>query len=195
MSTWTDKPKSPTVMDPLAVTLGKVYAEALLDSLPDPSKAAVFGDELKELSRLLHETSGCMEFLTNPAIGASQRLKMVQRIFGPFVSEPVSSFLGVLANNHRLAALPAIAEQFEVLRNRRAGNMDVQVRTATTLSEKQIEMLTKTLTEKFNATPRLSITLDPNLIGGLCVQVGDTIYDASIAGNLRIFRDKVNPKK
>ena len=120
---------------------------------------------------------------------------MVQRIFGPFVSEPVSSFLGVLANNHRLAALPAIAEQFEVLRNRRAGNMDVQVRTATTLSEKQIEMLTKTLTEKFNATPRLSITLDPNLIGGLCVQVGDTIYDASIAGNLRIFRDKVNPKK
>lgn len=186
-----DKPKPPSVMAPQAVTLGRIYAEALLDSLPDPQKACAFGRELLELGGVLRETPGGVELLTNPSIRDSQRLAMVERIFGPHVSEPVFSLLGVLAKNHRLGLLPAIAEQFHALLDTRTGHIEVNVRSATPLTEEQTETLTRTLTEKLGATPKLAITVDPGLVGGLCVQVGDTIYDASVASALQRFREKM----
>lgn len=195
MTRETPKADFPSVMDPQAVTLGKVYAEALLDSLPRDADAVALGEQLTELARLMRGTAGCAEFLANPAIGPAARLAMVERLFGPFVSQPVAALLGVLANNHRLAVLPAIAEQYSLLLDQRKGCINVSVHSAVTLTEEQIETLTAALAEKLGATPKLTVTVDPSLVGGLRVQVGDKIYDASVAGALRRFREKMEYKE
>ncbi len=182
---------APSVMDPQAVTLGKVYAEALLDSLPHDADAAALGDQLTELTHLMHTIAGCEEFLANPAMGQSARLAMVEKLFGPFVSKPVAALLGVLANNHRLTVLPAIAEQFRLLLDRRNHRIAVSVTSATALSESQLAALSASLSARLGATPMLNLTVDPSLIAGLRVQVGDEIYDASVAGSLNRFREKM----
>jgi F-type H+-transporting ATPase subunit delta len=184
----------PSVMDPQAVTLGKVYAEAMLDSLPHDADAAELGEQIRELATLMQTTAGCAEFLANPAVGTAGRLAMVEKLFGPFVSKPVASLLGVLANNQRLAILPAIAEQYHLLLDRRMNRVEVSVTSAVALTTEQIETLTATLAEKLGATPKLTAAVDPSLVGGLRVQVGDTVYDTSVAGALRRFREKTEHK-
>jgi F-type H+-transporting ATPase subunit delta len=195
MTRATPKTNAPSVMDPQAVTLGKVYAEAMLDSLPRDMDAADLGEQLTELSRLIQTTDGCAEFLANPVIGPAARLTMVERLFGPFVSKPVAALLGVLANNQRLPILPAIAEQYRLLLEHRRNRVEVTVTSAVALTEKQITILTGSLANRLVATPILKITVDPSLVGGLRVQVCDKVYDASVAGALKRFREKMEYKE
>lgn len=195
MTRATPQTDAPCVMDPQAVTLGKVYAEAMLDSLPSGADAADLGEQLAELAKLMQTTAGCAEFLANPVIGPAARLAMVERLFGPFVSKPVAALLGVLANNHRLAVLPAIAEQYHRLLDQRRNRVKVSVTSAVELADAQIAALTATLEEKLGATPVLSVTVDPSLVGGLRVQMGDKVYDASVAGALKRFKEKMEYKE
>ncbi|MBN1553824.1 MAG: ATP synthase F1 subunit delta [Phycisphaerae bacterium] len=185
----------PSVMDPQAVTLGKVYAEALLDSLPRDTDAADLSEQLSELAKLMRTTNGCAEFFANPAINQAARLARVEKLFGPFVSQPVASLLGVLAKNQRLAVLPALAEQYRLLLDRRMNRIDVSVTSAVALTREQVETLTATLAKKLGATPKLNVTVDPSLVGGLRVQVGDKVYDTSVAGVLQRFREMMEYKQ
>ncbi|MBN1942948.1 MAG: ATP synthase F1 subunit delta [Phycisphaerae bacterium] len=185
----------PGVMDPQALTLGRAYASALLDALPADADAAVLGEELTELANLTRSTAGCGEFLADPAGRSSDRRAMVERIFGPFVSGHVAALLGVLANNHRLDILPAVAEQYGKVLDQRMNRIDVSVCSALPLTDKQAETLTAALAEKLGATPKLTQTVDPQLVGGLRIQVGDKVYDASVAGALQRFRAKMEYKE
>ncbi len=183
-----------TVMDPQAVTLGAVYAEALLESLPDDVPAEEYQRELQDLSRLLSETPGAWTCLTNPACSASQRGERVRRIFAGRVSEPVERLLGVLANNRRLPVLPAIAEQFRTLLDRRNHRQAVTVRSAVPMSESQRDDLRRRLSEALRCDVRLNEAVDPGVVGGLVVQVGDTVYDASVAGGVETWKARFSPE-
>jgi F-type H+-transporting ATPase subunit delta len=178
-----------SVMDSETVALGRVYAQALVDSFPAEAPARAFGEELAALAEAIRQTPGCEEFLANPTLGAAKRADMVRRVFGSRVSEIMLSLLSVLARNHRLAVIPAVAEQFDILLDARNRRVDVSVRAPFSLSEAQRDGLRRSLAESLRAEPRLHVTVDPDLIGGLVVRVGDTIYDASVAGALAKWQE------
>ncbi len=181
-----------TVMDPQAVSLGRVYAEAMADSFDTPERARASSQELLSLADVVRETDGWKELMADPGMNRHRREAMVQRVFGSRVSAPTAALLGVLGRNNRLGILPLVAEQYEKLLNERANRIDVTVRSAVPLTEKQLDRLREVLGEVLCAEPDLHPVVDPNVLGGMVVQVGDTVYDASLGGELNQLRKKLS---
>jgi len=97
---------------------------------------------------------------------------------------PAENLFRLLAENRRLAALPAIAEAYEALRARAENVVDVQVASATTLDESQQQRLTAALQKRLGKQVRLHLKLDPALLGGARLQVGDQVIDGSVRTRL-----------
>ncbi|MGA1575173.1 MAG: ATP synthase F1 subunit delta, partial [Burkholderiaceae bacterium] len=98
------------------------------------------------------------------------------------------NFLTALAENRRLAALPEVARQFRALRNARQGTQDAQVWSAFELDQAALEALRPALEKRFERQLNLSVHVDPQLIGGVRVVVGDEVYDASVRSRLEHMR-------
>ncbi len=173
-----------TVMDPQAVTLGRAYALALADYVTDADSLTQITDELRATAQLIRQTPGCREFLAATMMNRSQRQEMVERIFKGRVSKPLEMLLGVMAVNGRLGLIEAVADQFEKVLDRRAGRIDVTVTSAVELGDAERQQLRKILAEVFNAEPALHMNVDEEIIGGIVVKVGDTVYDGSVVGEL-----------
>ncbi len=100
------------------------------------------------------------------------------------LSRLVRSFLGVVARNRRLRALPAIIRAFEARVDALEGVETAQVRAAHPLSQSQLEALKRQLKARTGADMRLDVTIDPAILGGLVVRIGSTQIDSSVRTRL-----------
>ena len=103
----------------------------------------------------------------------------------------VVNFLRVLNRHGRLAALGPITRAARAAWDRRQNRRPVSVRSAVPLDEAQVATLRERLGRMLQATPVLSLVVDPALIGGLVVQVGDDVYDASVRNQLAQLRQRL----
>jgi len=81
-----------------------------------------------------------------------------------------------------------IAAAYRMLQDKAAKRVRVTVRTATELTPEQTEALTQSLADTLNQTPILRVVVEPALLGGLIVQVGDRVYDTSVRSRLETLR-------
>lgn len=177
-----------SVMAPLEVSLAKVYAAALLELMPEDTAAEEIAEQLEEIARLTGEIQGFTDLLEGVALDAEQRLLMVHRVFSGRVDATLMDFLCVLAKNDRLWLLRGVARQYRKLLWEREGVVEVVLTTAVEIDEQELDELRSTLAEALEATPVVQTRVDPSLIGGARVQVGDKVFDASVARNLRLLR-------
>ncbi|MCD4823399.1 MAG: ATP synthase F1 subunit delta [Phycisphaerae bacterium] len=176
-----------TVLNPDNIGVATVYAEALAEMFPGPEKAddaRDLADELTSLGQLIHEIDGGAELLAAALLNNRQRNALVQRVFGGKISPAAEQLLGVLGRNHRLGLIGAIGCQLDKLLDSRRGLVEVIVRTAIPLADDQRQELKQTLAKTLKADPVLNVVVDPEILGGLVIQVGDTVYDASVAGDI-----------
>lgn len=182
-------PIAETVMHPDAERLARRYAEAFIeaagDSLPDAREA------LGTCGTLLAETSGAMWMLIDPSLSADSREQIVSRTFEGRCLPVVTGLLKTLARHGRLSILTSVLRQLDVVLGLRSGKVEVIVRTAVPLEVDSREELTQTLSQLCKGSPALQEQVDPSLLGGLIVQVGDTVYDGSIRGRLADLADKM----
>jgi F-type H+-transporting ATPase subunit delta len=181
-------PHVESVMDPRELSLANVYAEALLGLLPETDQAEIVADQLDELARMVRDVDGFEELLAGAAMNDKQRAAMVRRIFEGRVHETLMDFLGVLARNDRLMLLRGVARRFRKLLWEREGVVEVVLTTAVAMDADELTALKETLAEALDATVVVRTRVDPSLIGGARVQVGDKVFDASVARNLRLLR-------
>jgi F-type H+-transporting ATPase subunit delta len=97
----------------------------------------------------------------------------------------VASFLNLVNQNHRLAALPEIAHQFEEMKNKSEGAAEVNITSAFPLEGSALNDLLSSLKKRFGGKElRPTIQVDPELIGGVRIQVGDEVMDSSVKAQL-----------
>jgi F-type H+-transporting ATPase subunit delta len=177
-----------TVLDPQAITLGRVYAQALTGLLEGarPEDLQSTADELRDIAQLIRQASGGQEFLAGAGkiMNRQQRRAFVERVFAGRVSKPVEQLLGVLAGNGRVELIEAIGRQFADILLQREGVVDVSVTSAVELTDAQRQKLQQVLARALRARPVLHTNVQKDLIGGVVVKVGDTVYDGSVAGDL-----------
>ncbi len=165
-----------------SLTIARPYAEAAfkiareLDALPDWSDA---------LSRLagVAATQTAHDFIGNPKVDAAQVAAVIADTAGT-LSDEQRNFVAVLARNERLDVLTEIAGQFEALRNAHEGVVDARIASAFPLSEAQLADIVETLRAKYGRQVKASVSVDPDLIGGVSIRVGDEVMDASVRGKL-----------
>lgn len=180
-----------TVMDPTSVSIAAVYADALLGQLPSNPEAEEVTEELDALVDLLDGIEGFEALLTAALISNDDRCEMVQRIFHDRVSEVVEAVLIVMADAGRLGLLRTLRRVFRSKLNARQGKLEVTVISAVKLTDEQREHVRAALAESLKAEPVLTFRVDPDLLGGVVVHVGDQVYDASIRAELKTVQARL----
>jgi len=169
--------------------IARVYAEALMASAAKTGEAELVGDELAAVVHgVLEGHPAISAFLDSGAIGRKAKQPVLAAGFDHGLSEVFRKFIGVLNQNGRLSQLKAIHAAYSKLRDKAANRVRVRVVSATALDEQQMASLKATLKDKLQAEPVFDATTDPNLLGGLVVQVGDRVYDTSVRSRLETLR-------
>ena len=178
----TARPKH-VLEDPSARSIAMVYAVALLDA----AKSAGVDQPLVEFGELLDAVQSKSEFeslLSSPMLNRDNKQGIVERTLKPRCSEFLGNFLVVLAKHDRLDLLATILHEATQEQERRSGRQRVLVRSAVALSPEQLESIRVQLKSAMTTDPIVVPQVEPALLGGLIIQVQDTIFDGSVATRL-----------
>jgi len=178
------RPQVDSVMSPVNEPLAGVYAEALLAQVPSDPEAEEVAEELDAIVALLDGIEGFEGLLTAALLSHAERCEIVERIFHGRISEPVEATLLVMAQAGRLGLLRTLQRVYRSALNHRQGKLEVTVITAVELTDAQREHVVEALAETLGAQPVGTFLIDPELLGGMLVRIGDLIYDASIRSDL-----------
>ena len=122
--------------------------------------------------------------LDNPHVPSERLIDLICSIADPQFDQAGRNFIRALADNHRLECLPEVAARFDELKAEAEGTIEVEVTSATPLSEAQQRALAGALERRLRRTVHLRCTLDPALIGGASVRAGDLVIDGSLRSKL-----------
>jgi len=178
------------VMDPSRLSLAEVYAEGLI-SLLDDEEVDQVDQELLMLERMLEQIEDFEAMICYSLISSRERRTLVERIFHGRCDDSVYALLQVLARHNRLPMLRMVCRRFHKLHERRHGRVDVEVTTAVELTRPEQERLAESLGRSLQIRPILNLAVDKSLLGGMVVRVGDRLFDASLATQLRRVRRKL----
>lgn len=180
--------------DPAAQAVARVYATALLDAAETAGIENVLEELESFLDDVLEAYPDFQTILFSVAVGRDQKLGSIDRIVGPVGSELFASFLKTLARHDRLDLLPAILVEGRQLFDNRSGRKRVQVTSARPLDETTVATIHQRLDATFPFTPVLETGTDPSLLGGLLIQVGNTVYDSSLRTRMKQLRDRLRER-
>jgi F-type H+-transporting ATPase subunit delta len=172
--------------------IGEVYATALLGAAESAGRPA---DAVEELESFVRDVLGPLpqldRILSSAFVSHEEKGALLDRLLGDRASELLLNFLKVLSRHGRLDALRAIARQARALYDRKRGVIPVEFVTAAPVSPPLLEQVRQRLQDLLGGEPHLKHRVQPGLIGGAVVRVGDTIYDGSIANQLEKLRQQM----
>lgn len=181
-----------TVMDDESSAGARPYAEALLNVAEREKQAdAVVGEVEEILDDVFRAHPEFAALLAGPSLGHEEKDRILTQLFEGRALPTVVRFLRVLNRHGRLGLLPMVAAQARALLDRRRNRRPATVLSAVALDEGQQSALKAKLAAMLGAEPVVSFRVDPSLIGGLVVQAGDEVYDASVRAQLERLRREV----
>mgnify|MGYP003513277094 FL=1 len=166
-----------------AITVARPYAEAVY-------KHAVTSGELPQWSKMLQLAAMIAEngefklLIGNPVVTAKQLEEIFLEIGKSKFNTEARNLLMLLADNKRMQVLPQISQLFEQLKAQREGVVEAKIVSAFALEGRQLKKLIDDLEQKFKRKIEARVSIDPELIGGVKVEIGDEILDASVRGKL-----------
>lgn len=189
----TDSPNdSSAATDTGAQQVGGVYAKALLAAAGDADKVDEVIVELDSfIDDVLDAFPDFEATLAARLLSATEKSEMLDRVVAGRTSELFGIFLKVLGQHDRLDCLRAIRTEARRLHDKMRDIVRVHVRTAAPMEAAQQDTLINRLRSLTGGQPALDLTIDPSLIGGIVFQVGDTIFDGSIARQLKLVREQM----
>ena len=180
------------IADVSAQRVARVYAEALLNAADKQGQSDDVVEGLDSLIRDLFQAEPQLEaFLISSAVGRERKAQVIDKVFENKASVLFVDFLKVLNQHERLNLLRPILAAAKELRDARAKRIRVQVRSAVPLANDQENRLRQQLREALKLDPVLQTAVDPELLGGVVVRVGDWLYDASVRARLESIRNQL----
>ena len=180
--------------DPGTLAVATMYARSYMAAAAQNGVVAP-EEELNSLvDGVLEKYPEFEDLLFSDSVGREDKLAIVDRVFGPQASEFFLNFLKVLIGHGRIAMLPLIQNVLGKLQDEAAGKRRIRIRTARPLSESSKAQIRKQVSEKLGFEAILQETVDASLIGGMVLQVGDTIYDSSLRTRLKELKGRLVEK-
>lgn len=162
------------------------YAAALFELAEQRSALDQVAGDLKSLRAMIESSVDLRRLLSNPVMSRKVQLQAMSALAGKAgFNELTGRFVGVLASNRRLVALSAIIQAFLARLAAKKGEVTAQVVAARALSSQQQDALGAALKKAVGGNVALDLRVDPTLIGGLVVQVGSRMLDASLKTKLQ----------
>jgi F-type H+-transporting ATPase subunit delta len=165
-------------------TLARPYAEAVFRIAQGENDLAGWSSRIATLATIVSDAQ-LARLNADPAVAADRVATLVIDVAGTELGERGASFVKVLAENGRLALLPVISEQFDTLKASAEGTLEATITSAQEMAQGQIDDLVAGLRAKFNRAVNVQVAVDPELIGGAVITIGDQVIDGSVKGRLQ----------
>lgn len=161
------------------------YASALFALASEKKAVSSVEADLAKLGEALGVSSDLSALIRNPQISRDEASRVMDGIAGLLeLTDLTKNFLGVLAGNRRLAALPEIVRAFAAIAAAARGEVTAEVTSAHPLTATQLKDLAKKLKEREGKDVKITAHVDPELLGGLVVRIGSRQIDSSIRTRL-----------
>lgn len=165
--------------------LAERYAQALFDLASEAKGLDETRSDLLSLRKAIEENKDLRSLIRSPLYKREDQARALKAILEKAGATPlVQKFVGLVAEQRRLFALPDMAKAFAAMVARHKGEMTAQVQSAHPLSEEQMSKLKQIMRDTFGKDVALETIEKPALLGGLVLQVGSRMIDGSLATRL-----------
>ena len=176
-------------MASVAGRYARAYADVVSDRRIDSAKAT---QELETIAELVSSSPDLRNVLENPAVPHKQKLSLVGAIIGATGgSKILQNFISVLVEQRRIGYIREIAGQFKQELDERLGIAEARISSVRDLTPEEKQLLEKQISAVTGKAIRPSYSRNPELLGGVVVRVGSTIYDGSVRGQLQRIRQQI----
>jgi F-type H+-transporting ATPase subunit delta len=170
-------------------TAPRRYADAAFEIAVRDSTVEVWRRELDDAAATVGDET-LMSVLANPATPLDQRLDVTQQVFAA-LSQPVRNLILLLVRRGRIEQLPRVAAEFARLDDRRQGLVHATATSAAALPDDELRKVAARLEEITGGRIALDTNVDPGILGGIIVRIGDRLIDGSVRGRLERLRNKL----
>jgi len=169
-----------------AEKVAEVYAEAYLNAVT--GQGGSIDDAIAEFASLIAVLRAQPPFaavLASAMVATDEKVALLEKAIAAQASPLFWNFLQIVAKRNRLDLLLPIFVQSQILRDERQRRIPVTITTATEVDPQLFSALSEKLRGVLGGEPVIRLVVDPEVLGGLVVRVGDTVYDASVSAQLQ----------
>jgi F-type H+-transporting ATPase subunit delta len=171
------------------------YATALFRTAKRIGQVERISQDLLAISDLLKENPLLKELLESPRVLEQDKKQLVDATLAPHISEALLSFLQLVINKHRIKYLMAMVEDFQKLVKEDQGIVEAQVVTARSLDQSMADQIREQLEKSTGKRVEMKTKIDPHLVGGAVIILGDKIIDRSIRYQLNQLKEQMSALK
>ena len=165
-------------------TIARPYAEAVFRLAKQGNALQAWSDALN-LIATVYKDPQMQAAMANPEVTATDIERLLLAICGERIDGVARNLIQLLVQNRRLSVLTEIRELFEQLKLEDEGKVDAKISSAFPMEDAQRNQVVNMLSSRFKRKINATVTVDPDLIGGIKVEVGDKVWDASVRGRLQ----------
>jgi F-type H+-transporting ATPase subunit delta len=170
--------------------IATVYARSLFEAAQDADKLETVRDQLSELADAIDADRELQVFFFSPYLTSEDKKQGLHNAVTG-ADDLVVNFLELLIENHRMPAIFKIRRELEALWDEENRLLPVTITSAVDLDEKTVKQIGDRIAEQTDRKVELSTEVDPDVLGGLVVRVGNTVLDASVRRRLENLRREV----
>lgn len=172
-------------------TVARNYADVLHTLATKAGDPTGWGRMLDALAQALGADATMRRFLESPRIEAARKQAALSRAFADTFPAPFVRFLGALVAKRRQMAIPQIAAEYRAILDAAAGRVHATVTVARPLDQAGTDALAAQLSKAFNATVVPHVEVEPEIMGGVIVRLGDRVMDGSVRRRLAVLRRRL----
>lgn len=165
------------------ITIARPYAEAVFRLAKERNTLSAWSDMLKVISETI-SVGQIQALVSNPSVSADKLSEIILEICGDKLNSEGKNLVALLIENDRIEVLPQLSDLYEQLKAQYEGILEANITSAYEISDKQLEKLVSVLENKFKCKIKTKVNIDPELIGGVKVVIGDEVIDSSVRGKL-----------
>lgn len=176
----------------MAIAIANRYARALADVVARTGEYHRALDELQDFAAVYSESAELRDVLRSPSVSPQEKTRLLEAVLRRLGTSRIgSNFLRVLLGNYRLELLGEIIEAFQKIANERSGVAQVEIASATELSEAERQALLARFEALTRKRVEVGFRIERGLVGGIKARIGSTIYDGSVRGHLERIRERL----
>ena len=165
-------------------TVARSYAQTLFALAARHEGPERYQRDIEAVARLLDESADFRAFLETPRIALDEKKNVIRQVLGGVLPKPLLSFLLVVLDKRRQRLLRAVAREYHALVDEHLNRVHAEVTVARPLDERALGSVTDRLTRLLGRTAIPHVRVKPDILGGVVVRAGDTIYDGSLRRRL-----------
>jgi F-type H+-transporting ATPase subunit delta len=166
------------------VTIARPYAEAIFALAKERDELSKWSDMLTLLVTVFDDPR-IQAAIANPKVTKADIERLILAVCGEQIDANARNFIQLLVENGRLSAVAEIRRLFDLLKSEDEGIVEAQISSAFPLDGQELEKIVSLLSKRYQKNISPTVDVDSDLIGGITIQVGDKVWDASVRGRLQ----------